>query len=496
MLTSSIQMPLRSSESPAQRILLSVAFVVSAGCIRFLLLERQSLWNDEMFSLEVAGLPLARIQPNLIAYFHHPPLFFYCLHAVVHLFGTTAWTLRFLSACCGSLTAGLVYFATSVFLNRRAALVAGAICLLSPFHLAYSQEGRPYAMAAFLCLATFCLMFMTIREERRIWNVLYAASLVALLYTHHWGIFVLASQMLFILTEPRISRPTKKHVLLIWAIVGVCYLPEAIVIPVQSAGHGTPGWSWVETPNVMEPAHLIAAFAGSYFRMASSIYSLSLPVILCSAIALLFLLLRAVVGGWRTSADLAYRGFLIGAGATLLIPFALSFWKPEIFVWYRYPVIVVPVVCVAAGGVFRTRGGKIAALAVAILLMSEVLGTIHYFNWSKSNVRDVATYVESVTGNDVRLLIRPKIFARLLNFYYRGTARQLDEAYLDEPVGEIVDTAASFAYVSLDVPNEIRDYMDQHFDKLSERKFPGEAHLGIIVDVYRQPPDTVQTGHR
>ncbi len=67
--------------------------------------------------------------------------------------------------------------------------------------------------------------------------------------------------------------------------------------------------------------------------------------------------------------------------------------------------------------------------------------------------------------------------------------RRLDETYLDQPLGEIVDTAAAFVYVSLDVPNPIRDYMDGHFVKVEERRFPGEAHLGMVVGLYRQRPD-------
>jgi len=66
---------------------------------------------------------------------------------------------------------------------------------------------------------------------------------------------------------------------------------------------------------------------------------------------------------------------------------------------------------------------------------------------------------------------------------------EMDEAYLDTQMGDIVDTAGNFIYVSLDVPNPIRDYMDGHFDKTLEKVFAGTAHMGIIVDVYRQKPD-------
>jgi len=79
--------------------------------------------------------------------------------------------------------------------------------------------------------------------------------------------------------------------------------------------------------------------------------------------------------------------------------------------------------------------------------------------------------------------------ARMLDYYYSGNAVEVDEAYLDTRLGEIVDTTDAFIYVSLDVTNPIRDYMDGHFDKTSEKVFEGRAHMGIVVDVYRQKPD-------
>ena len=131
-----------------------------------------------------------------------------------------------------------------------------------------------------------------------------------------------------------------------------------------------------------------------------------------------------------------------------------------------------------------------AGAAAGGLIMIAIFGSVHYMTWQKSNVKDVALFTDkAVTGHKVQIIIRPKTFAPLLNYYYNGTAIQYDEAYLNEPLGEITDTAASFVYVSLDVPNEIRDYMDSHFDKIMERRFPGEANMGMIVGLYKQKPD-------
>ena len=42
-----------------RRLLIACAFAAAACALRFVWLEHQSLWNDEMFSLDVALSPLS-----------------------------------------------------------------------------------------------------------------------------------------------------------------------------------------------------------------------------------------------------------------------------------------------------------------------------------------------------------------------------------------------------------------------------------------------------
>jgi len=189
------------------------------------------------------------------------------------------------------------------------------------------------------------------------------------------------------------------------------------------------------------------------------------------------------------AASINLRAGVIVLCGTLGIPLAISFVRPEIFLWYRYTVIVFPLFCFCAGALAAAARWKVVMnVALSTLVLLGLYGTVRYFSWSKSNVKDVAASVERAVDGGVQTIIRPKYFAPMLNYYYRGDACQLDEAYLDSPLGGILDTTSSFVYVSLDVPNEIRDYMDKYFDKITENRFPGEAHMGMVVGVYRQKP--------
>ncbi len=470
--------------------IIAAALFTVALVIRLWHLGDRSLWNDEMFSLQLASLPLGDIQGALVEHYHHPPLFFYLDRVSVLLFGPTTWALRFPSALAGALTVPLLFFAGRRLEHRNAGLIAAMLCLAAPFHVAYSQEGRPYALAALLCLISFA-SFLRLRQERRLaYAAVYTVSTLLLLYTHHWGIFAVAAQIVtLLLTTDDIAADLRSFALPL-GLIGLLYLPESIALGRQANAHGAAGWFWVEHTSLLTLVSVALAYAGSYFKFAASVFQLPAWLQIVSGLLAALLIILIAIRSWSREARLV-RSLASICGIFLLIPIALSLARPEVFVWYRYPVIAFPALCLLAGTALWDNRWKTAL--VGLLLAVQFAGLAAYAGWEKGNAKAVAAYVDTVATGDEAMIIRPKEFAPLLNYYYRGTARQYDEAYLNQPLGQIIDTARGFVYVSIDVPNEIRAYIDGHFDKLAERKFPAEAHMGMIVGVYRQKPDEPDT---
>jgi mannosyltransferase len=470
---------------------IAVGIATIAGLLlRLMLLDTQALWNDEMFSLQVATMPFGMIQQTLTAFYHHPPLFFYIAAAAVRSLGETAWALRLPPALFGAATIPVLAYCGDRLVRRPAGLIAALACIFSPFHLAYSQEGRPYALAGLLCLLSVsCFLFLRQKESRR-YAVAFVLSTVALLYTHHWGIFVVLAECLLALFPTRTGPAFRKTFFLLILMTGLLYLPELFAVEHQavSAGHG--GWSWVDPPGVMTVINTLAAFSGSYFKMACAVFALGSSI---RTIALGALGIFIVVGVRLLIRrdDPQVKLIAIAVPLIIFLPFIISFFRPEIFVWYRYTVIVFPLFCLLLGGLAATARPSPALVAsLFVFLLTEGIGTTVYFSgWNKSNVKEVCEYVAATTP-EADFIIRPKSFAPLFNYYYTGGIRQVDEAYLDQPLGARVDTARSFIYISLDVPNTIRDYMDRHFTTVARRSFPAEAHLGWVVNIYRQPPDS------
>lgn len=459
--------------------------------LRLYQLDAQSLWNDEMFTMQVAGLPFGGIRECLSVSYHHPPLFFYATAAVIRWLGTSAWSLRLLPALCGAATVPLLAVLGDRLYRRPAGLLAGLICLVSPFHLAYSQEARPYALAGFLALLSAGLFLLL----RRRWSTSSAVGLlladIALLYSHHWGIFVVAAEALIAFLVPSGEPKFRNRFALLLTGTVLLYLP-GISLAAHQAGTGMhDGWTWVDPPGPMNLINTFRAFSGSYFRMATSVFMTGGPIGTVAMGSLLILLGTAILPLLRGQAAYLVPGALLLL-LILLLPFGVSFFRPEIFVWFRYTFIAFPLFCLLLGAIAaEARSPGAAAASLFVFLLTEGFGTTIYFSgWSKSNVQEVCDYVASTAPPETDFIIRPASFAPLFGYYYRGRIPQTDEAYLDQPLGEVVDTARSFVYVSLDVPNPIRDYMNGHFRIVARRLFPGEAHLGWWVCIYAQPPDS------
>ena len=183
--------------------LLVVALLLLAFALRVYRLDAQSLWYDEAVTAHVTGQRLAELT-RWTADDIQPPLYYYIVAGWTRLAGRGEWALRFPSAFFGTLTAALLWSAARrLFPGQRAAARAGLLLFaLSPLHVYFAQEARMYTLLTFLGLLAGYALLAATRSERaarfrwssaaRWWGVFVAAA-VATLYTHYFGVMVLAA---------------------------------------------------------------------------------------------------------------------------------------------------------------------------------------------------------------------------------------------------------------------------------------------------------------
>jgi|SRR5579884_447670 len=198
-------------------LLVAVALTVItfAGlAIRIHQLAARSLWFDEAFTWRLIDFPFAEMLQR-VGRDTHPPLYFILLQGWAALFGESAFALRSLSVFFGGLTIlGAYLFAVEAFgrdyptaqtnsdllwRGRGIGLFAATLVALSAFQIRYSQELRMYSLAAALALFSSWALFRALgtpsRQHR--W-LLYGLFALLLAYTHYYGLFTLAAQVIFV----------------------------------------------------------------------------------------------------------------------------------------------------------------------------------------------------------------------------------------------------------------------------------------------------------
>ncbi len=85
----------------------------------------------------------------------------------------------------------------------RAALLAALTLVLSPLHIWYSQEARPYALVALFVTLSYLALIAALQGGRRAWVPAYGLTLLLGLYTDVSAVFALAPQLLVLVVAAR-----------------------------------------------------------------------------------------------------------------------------------------------------------------------------------------------------------------------------------------------------------------------------------------------------
>jgi uncharacterized membrane protein len=173
-------------------IIIFLLILVVGFAIRFTGLEKESLWYDEFYSLKTSRGGMTDII-NAQKNDAHPPLYYLLLNLWSYIFGENEWGLRSFSAFIGAFTIVLLFFSLRSLTGDNVGLISCLLFALAPFHIYYSQEVRMYALLAFMTMS--CIYFTT-----KILNSITYRDLVGLmisevatLYTHNYGLFVIAT---------------------------------------------------------------------------------------------------------------------------------------------------------------------------------------------------------------------------------------------------------------------------------------------------------------
>ena len=224
-----------------QFLLILMLIVILGAGLRFYNLDQESLWTDEMVTLNHLN------SNNLITSVKEaelmPPGYFILLSFWTNHLGVSEFSLRFLSAIFDLLSIILIYFLGKELFGSKVGVFSSLLYATTMLNIVYAQEARPYSLFGCLALLStliFVLLYQrnysTIKEKNSWWWVAYILINAFALYMNYMAIFVLAFQalVLFICNKKIIRSLLKKYYFSV-AVVILLFIPGMFILWSQAA---------------------------------------------------------------------------------------------------------------------------------------------------------------------------------------------------------------------------------------------------------------------
>ena len=144
----------------------TISILLLAALLRFGHLHQRSLDNDEIAEARWSSLSFSEMLDDVRRDVVHPP----GDYMVQYLVGRVGpeWVRSLPSVVAGISSVALIRFLGTCWVSWRAGAFAGLLLAISPIHVFYSQEVRPYSLALFLILASLAALerFATTGRQR------------------------------------------------------------------------------------------------------------------------------------------------------------------------------------------------------------------------------------------------------------------------------------------------------------------------------------------
>lgn len=212
---------------------LFLILLIATG-LRFYKLDYQSLWMDEIYTMNVANsqksFKTIIFEVNTTESF--PYLYFFFTNILFSIFGDTSLVARLPSAIFGIMSVWIIYKLGKEIHSKNAGLIAALLFALNEYAIYYSQEARAYSLYVFCLLFSYYRFAIFLKNDKNINMFYFALSAGLLLNVNFFSIFNVIAQgivLLFILfyTEKDKRIDYLKKMLIILGIVALFFLPNA-----------------------------------------------------------------------------------------------------------------------------------------------------------------------------------------------------------------------------------------------------------------------------
>lgn len=396
----------------------------------------QSYWLDEAAQMIESIRPF--IQQFDIQADFWPPLYHVLLHFWVQ-FGTSEIWTRSLSVGLGLVSIYMTYVWMKQYAYEKTALLAAFLVSISPFHIWYSQEVRPYMLTVVLAMLSIHFLY----RKNAVGYIIFTALF---LYSTYLAPFFMLTQGIYVFVFQKKYWHAWFKQILIAIVPFLVWLPklwQQLTGGVQLT-HVLPGWSEaVSTPlSKALPLTFIKFIIGRVTFDNKLVYA----GVFFICVVLVIVVIRQGLKKERKNTKELLLLFGVPIGLSFLVSFIVPIFAPQrmLFVLpFFYALISVGVIALTAKWRFILVG-----FFISISLYSLILYTTNP-RFQREQWREAVSYVENnSTSHSLVLFAFPDAFAPW-QWYTQEKVFALGIAP-DFQVNEVSMSAYHTAYLSTD----------------------------------------------
>jgi 4-amino-4-deoxy-L-arabinose transferase-like glycosyltransferase len=363
---------------PGSSILL--ALFAAGAILRFLFLTRKPFWFDECFSVVAARLDWGNFAHLLWWREGNMSLYYVLLRGWLH-FGGTEFFVRSLSVVLAVAGLPAIYWLACTLFERRTALISVALLSVNAYHIRYAQEARSYSLFFLMAVLSGGYFCGYLRKASR-GNLLgYVVTSILCVYAHFYALLLIGTQVLAVIWPGQPNSTTRDktgsagvnllHALRwAWIWIGASVVPLIVFIAKTGAGP----IRWIQRPGIRDIAVFYERLAGNGGWVLLALYLAACAMSVVPFIDQMFTR-KGEPGGeaWRV------RFLLVWLLLPVLLTVVFSLARP-LFLARYFIFCLPPFVLLAAAGLGRLKKRWQLGVALSLMLLFSVKGTLAYYD--------------------------------------------------------------------------------------------------------------------
>lgn len=196
----------------------------------------------------------------------HAPLYFIMARVWAEWFGTSVATTKTLPALLSLLMFPCLYWlCRELFSSSLVAWMAVAVTAISPFHLLYAQEARPYTLLSVATLLSGAALLRAIRKQTKLSWITYAAAVTFGLYSQLLFALVFLGHGIYVMITERLRASAVSIGYAAASLAALAMFAPWLLIVVSSLPRVEKTMSWTAT--ALPFSAMVKAWIGNLSRL-------------------------------------------------------------------------------------------------------------------------------------------------------------------------------------------------------------------------------------